>query len=352
LNQQSKQFLLDLLNSPSPSGFEEPAARRWREEAEGFADETRLDVSGNSYARLRGDGPVVVVEGHVDEIGLIVSHVDDAGFIWFQGIGSWDDQILTGQRVRVLGRQGPVLGAIGRRPAHLLSADDKGKASKIKDLWIDVGASNGEEARSLVRVGDPIVLEQPPIELRNNRLVGRGVDNRCGAFVALETLRLLASSRPQADVYALATTQEEITFLGARTSAFALEPAVAIVLDVTHATDHPDADRRGQGDVKIGGGPILSRGSAIHPRVFELLADAAEAEGIPYGVEAAPRHTYTDADAIAPSRSGVPVGVVSIPNRYMHSPNELISLDDLDAAARLIAAFAQRLGETTDFTRR
>jgi putative aminopeptidase FrvX len=352
LNERSKQFLFDLLLSASPSGFEEPAARIWRAEAETFADEVSVDSNGNSVAHLRGSGPKVVVEGHIDEIGLMITYVDDDGFVWFNPIGGWDDQILTGQRVRIMGAAGPVPGVVGRRPAHLLSAEDRGKASKIKELWIDIGASSGAEARERVTIGDPIVIEQPIVDLGNNRIAGRGVDNRMGAWVALETLRSLSSNRPAADIYAVAAVQEEITFLGARTSSFALVPDVAIVLDVTHATDHPDSDKRGQGDIRIGGGPVLSRGSAVNPLVFQKLAEVARANGIAFAVDATPRSTGTDADAIAPARGGVPTGVVSVPNRYLHSPNEVISLDDLDAAARLIALFVRELGSAADFTRR
>jgi endoglucanase len=352
LNDQSKQFLFDLLLSASPSGFEEPAARIWRTEAESFADEVTVDNNGNSVARLRGDGPKVVIEGHIDEIGLLISYIDDDGYIWFTPVGGWDDQILTGQRVRIVGANGPVPGVIGRRPAHLLSTEDRGKASQIKDLWIDIGATSGEQARERVSIGDPIVIEQPIVDLGNNRIAGRGVDNRMGAWIALETLRALSSKRPAADVYAVAAVQEEITFLGARTSAFSLDPDVAVVLDVTHATDHPEADKRGQGDVRIGGGPVLSRGATVNPRVFQRFAELARADEIPFAVEAAGRSTGTDADAIAPARGGVPTAVVSIANRYMHSPNEVISLDDLDAAVRLIALFVADLGDSTDFTRR
>ena len=352
LNEHSKQFLFDLLMSASPSGFEEPAARVWRAEAESFADEVSVDTNGNSVARLRGSGPKVVIEGHVDEIGLMVTHVDGDGFVWFRPIGGWDDQILTGQRVRIMGSDGPVAGVIGRKPAHLLSADDRGKASRVKDLWIDIGATSGDQAKERVTTGDPVVIEQPILDMGNNRIAGRGVDNRMGAWVALETLRALSGERPAADVYALAAVQEEITFLGAHTSAFALEPDVAIVLDVTHATDHPDSDKRGQGEIKIGGGPVLSRGSAVNPVVFGRLADLARRNEIPFAVDAAPRSTGTDADAIAPARGGVPTGVVSVPNRYMHSPNEIISLDDLDAAVRLIALFVHDLENGADFTRR
>jgi endoglucanase len=352
LNDQSKQFLFDLLLSASPSGFEEPAARIWRTEAESFADEVTVDNNGNSVARLRGDGPKVVIEGHIDEIGLLISYIDDDGYLWFTPVGGWDDQILTGQRVCIVGANGPVPGVIGRRPAHLLSAEDRGKASRIKDLWIDIGATSGEQARERVSIGDPVVIEQPIIDLGNNRIAGRGVDNRMGAWIALETLRALSSKRPAADVYAVAAVQEEITFLGARTSAFSLDPDVAVVLDVTHATDHPEADKRGQGDVRVGGGPVLSRGAAVNPRVFQRFAELARANEIPFAVEAAGRSTRTHAEAIAQARGGVPTAVVSIANRYMHSPNEVISLDDLDAAVRLIALFVTDLGDSADFTRR
>ncbi len=352
MDDNSKQFLFDLFTSASPSGFEEPAARIWRTEAEKFADEVHVDTNGNSIARLKGSGPKVVVEGHIDEIGLMVTHIDDDGYLWFAAIGGWDDQVLTGQRVRVMGPDGPVTGVIGRRPAHLLSAEDRSKASKIKELWIDIGATSREQARERVGIGDPAVIEQPIVDLGNNRIAARGVDNRMGAWIALEALRLLSENRPEADVYALAAVQEEITFLGARTAAFALEPDVAIVFDVTHATDHPDADKRGGGDIRIGGGPVLSRGSAVNPVVHQRLAEVARKNEIPYTVDATPRSTGTDADGIAPARGGVPTGVVSVPNRYMHSPNEIISLDDLDATARLTALFIRDLGNSADFTRR
>lgn len=352
MNDESRKFLFDLVNSASPSGFEEPAARIWRTRAETFADEVTVDTNGNSVARLRGAGPKVVIEGHIDEIGLMVTHVDNEGYVWFRPIGGWDDQILTGQRVRLMTAEGHVPGVIGRKPAHLLSTEDRGKASKIKDLWIDIGASSGDDAKARVSPGDPAVIEQPIVDLGHNQIAGRGIDNRMGAFVALETLRLLAEDRPKADVYALAAVQEEITFLGAHTGAFHLEPDVAIVLDVTHATDHPDSDKRGQGDIRVGGGPVLSRGSAVNPLVSARLTEIARRNNIPFAVDATPRRTGTDADAIAPSRGGVPTGVVSVPNRYMHSPNEVISLDDLEAAARLISLFARDLEDGSDFTRR
>ncbi|MGH9176454.1 MAG: M42 family metallopeptidase, partial [Vicinamibacterales bacterium] len=352
MNDETKAFLRRLLEAASPSGFEIEAARIWRAEAETFADEVTVDSNGTSFARLRGDGPTVMIEGHIDEIGLMITHVDDDGFLWFRPIGGWDDQVLVGQRIRVLAEAGPIVGVIGKKPRHQLSPDDLNKVSKIETLWIDFGAKDGDEARSRVSIGDAAVIEQPLVELGDDLIACRGIDNRAGAFVALEALRYLSTTdRPAADVWAVAASQEEITFGGARTSAFGLEPDVAIAIDVTHATDHPDADLRGNGLCKLGGGPALARGSAVHPGVNRRLVEAAKAEEIPYTLEATPRSTGTDADAIAYARSGVPTGVVSIPNRYMHSPSEIISLTDLDNCARLIAAFTRRLGRQPDFRR-
>jgi putative aminopeptidase FrvX len=351
MNDESKRFLFELLETSSPAGFEEQAARRWRVEAEHFADEVTVDVNGNSFARLASDGPKIVFAGHIDEIGLQITYIDDDGFLWFQGIGGWDDQVLTGQHVRILTANGPITGVVGRRPAHLLTDDERGKASRIKDLWIDIGAANGDEAKEAVRVGDPVVIDRPVAELSGGIISGRGLDNRVGSFVALEALRLLNDDRPPADVYALAAAQEEIGFRGAQTAVFGLDPDVAIVLDVTHATDHPNADKHRGGDVRVNAGPAIARGSVAHPQVAEMLMEAAKAAGIPHCIETTPRSSGTDADAIAPSRAGIPCGVVSFPCRYMHSPSELVSLSDLDHSTELLAAFVRQIGTELDLRR-
>lgn len=352
MQQETRNFLMRLLETASPSGFEVEAARVWRAEAEQFADEVDVDSSGSSVARLRGDGPRIMIEGHIDEIGLMISHIDDDGYLWFRPIGGWDDQVLVGQRVRVLGTHEAVVGVIGKKPIHQMDPADRDKVSKIKTLWIDIGAKDAKDARRKVEVGDACVVEQPVLELGEGLIAGRGLDNRVGAFVALEALRLLASGdRPAADIYAVAPVQEEIGLFGGRTSAYALEPDVAIAIDVTHATDHPEADVRGVGKCTIGGGPVFARGSSVHPRVFQQLVDAANAEDLTYQVEIAPAHSGTDADAIARERGGIPTGIVSVPNRYMHSPSEVASLDDLDACARVIAAFARRVESPGDYRR-
>lgn len=352
MHDQSRRFLEALLQTASPSGFEEEAGRVWRAEAETFADEVSVDSSGTSYARLRGDGPKVMIEGHIDEIGVMISHIDDDGFLWFKPIGGWDDQVLVGQRIRIAGKHGSVLGVIGKKPIHFMDDDERNKVSKIKSLWIDIGASNAEEARSRVSLGDSGVIEQPLIQIGEDFISCRGLDNRVGAFVALEALRMLANGdRPSADVWAVAPVQEEIGLFGARTSAYGLDPDLAIAIDLTLATDHPDSSVRDWGIVKMGGGPVFARGASIHPHMFNLLVEAADAEGIAYGVETAPASSGTDADAISRVRAGIPTALVSVPGRYVHSPSETVSLTDTWNSSRVIAALVRRLDSDVDFRR-
>jgi len=354
IDTEPSSFLARLLDAPGPSGFELPAARVWRTEAETVADRLEVDLSGNSIAILNPEGsPRVMLAGHVDEIGLIVTHIDSDGFLYFDGIGGWDSQVLVGQRVRLQGQNGEVPGVIGKKPIHLMKADERDKVSKITDLWIDVGASNREAAAALgLRVGDPAVLDARMLRVGEDRIVSRAIDNRIGAFVVLEALRLLAGRdpRPGACVAAVATTQEEIGYHGggARTSAHRFRPEIALVVDVTFATDSPQMDKNQVGEHKLGGGPVLGRGSAIHPLVFERLAEVARSASIPHTIQANARATHTDADAIHLSRDGVATGVVSVPNRYMHPPNEMGSLADLEAAARPLAEFVISLDAGSD----
>ena len=347
--------LRQLLTAPGPSGYESAPAAAWRAAAEGFGAQVSSDTLGSALARVAatGEGPRLAVVGHIDEIGLLVTHVDDDGFLHFTGVGGWDPQVLVGQRVEVIARDGALPGVIGRKPIHLMRDDEeRKKVVELKGLHIDVGARDGDEARGMVRVGDVAVIAGEPHELPNQRVVSRALDNRLGAFVALEAARLVAEAGgAPGEVVAVAAVQEEVTFAGAQTTAYALEPGVAVVVDVTHATDAPGVDPKELGAHEFGSGPVIQRGSIINPRVFELLHAAAEAEGIPFTVSASARRTGTDADAIHLTRAGVPTGVVSIPLRYMHSPVEMVQLDDVSAAARLVAAFAQRLGPDVSFER-
>lgn len=352
MSDTSVAFLKQLLTIPSPSSEEAAAARLWRNEAEQFADTVYADVRGSSFAVLNGSGPRVMLAGHIDEIGLMVSYIDDEGYLFFSGVGGWDSQVLVGQRVRLVGRTGEVIGVIGKKAIHLMKTEERDRVSKIDDLWIDIGVKNRDEANALVRVGSVGVIDGPVYEFPHGRIVSRGLDNRIGAYTVLEALRLLAADRPQATVAAVATSQEEITFAGAYTAAFSFDPQVAIIVDVTHATDSPGSDKRHSGDVKLGGGPVIDRGSAVSPVVFDMLVGIAEREGIPHTVTISPGRTGTDADAINVIRGGVACGLVSIPNRYMHSPSEMIALEDVQNAARLIAAFVREIGADTSFVPR
>ena len=348
-------LLRRLLDTPAPSGFELPAARVWREAAASFADEVRADAVGNSFATVNPGGrPALMFAGHVDEIGVIVVHVDERGFVWFDPVGGWDAQVFVGQRVTLLGPAGAVPGVIGRKAIHLMEKEEREKVIRPHDLWIDIGAENQADALGRVRVGDPGVLAASAHAFPNGRLVSRSLDNRVGAWVVLEALRLLAADRPAAAVTAVATTQEEIAYGagGARASATGLAPVAGIVVDVTHAVDTPGLEKKRYGEARLGGGPVITRGSVISPIVFERLVEAAKAEGIAYSVQAAARDTSTDADAIVYSAHGVATGLVSVPLRYMHSPGEMVSLDDVDATARLLAAFARRVGPGEDFVAR
>ncbi len=346
-------FLERLLDAPGPSGFETRAARVWRDEAATFADEVQVDVNGNSFAVVNPDGsPRVMLAGHIDEIGLQITHIDKDGYLYVAEIGGWDPQVLVAQRVRILTKSGDVSGVVGKRPIHLIRPREREKAVRTQQLWVDVGARDRDGVEELgIRVGDPMVIDADLIHLADGCIASRAVDNRIGAYVVLETARLLANDPAGACAIAVATTQEEIGYNGggARAGAYGLDPDLALVVDVTFSTDVPDVEKKELGDHKLGGGPVLSRGSAVHPMVFERLAEVAEREEIPHSIQAAPRATRTDADAIHLVRMGVPTGLLSVPNRYMHSPNEIVSLEDVHITARLMAAFVRDLDSGADF---
>jgi endoglucanase len=360
-------LLRDLLLAKGPSGYETAPATIWRAAAEVFGAQVSTDLVGTPSARVPPRGRVevsatprrLIVMGHIDEIGLIVTHIDDEGYLWFREVGGWDAQILVGQRVVFGTREGEIAGVIGKKPIHLLREEERKKVAEVRDLHIDIGAKDGEQAGELVRIGDVAVIDGDPLELPNGRVASRALDNRLGSFVALEAARLVAHPKGHRqaggcsdwEVVAVAAAQEETTFGGSRTSAFSLEPDAAIVVDVTHATDAPGIEIKEVGKHELGSGPVLSRGSTLNPRLFELLHDTAERESIPFTVEAIGRNTGTDADAVHLSRGGVPTALVSIPLRYMHSPVELVQLDDVHAAAALIAAAALRLDAETSFVR-
>ncbi len=354
LSPTSVDFLKRLLDTPGPSGFEGAPARVWRAEAATFSS-VRADVVGNSLATVEGSGgPTILLAGHIDEIGVIITWIDDNGFIYFEPIGGWDPQVLVAQRMRFMGRNGDVFGVIGKKPIHLMKTEEREKASKITDLWVDIGVKTKAEALEHLEIGDAGVIDARMMEMPNNRIVSRSIDDRIGAFVVLEALRRYAANSGAARVIAAATAQEEIGYAGggARVAAQSLDAQMAIAVDVTFATDHPGVEKKELGEHNIGGGPVLTRGSVVSPVVFRLIADTAKRLEIPYSVHAAGRFTSTDADAIHLTRNGVATGLLSIPNRYMHSPNEMVSLEDLDRAAELIAETCRQVTTDTDFTAR
>jgi putative aminopeptidase FrvX len=348
----SYEFLKRLLSTPGPSGNEGAAAKVWREEAGNFA-EVKGDRMGNSFATINpGGSPKVMLSGHIDEIGLMVTHIDEKGLLRFIGVGGWDPQVLVGQRVRLQTQNGEVRGVIGKKAIHLMEPEERKKVSEIKSLWIDIGARDADEAKGMAMVGDVGVLEQDLLELPNGRIASRALDNRMGAFVVLEALRLLSEEAGiSAEVVAVASVQEEIGLYGARGAAYGLDPDAAIAVDVTHATDTPGVSKNEHGDHALGSGPVIKRATNLSPIVYEGLIAAAEEAGISYTLEADSRTTGTDADAIQFTRAGIATGLVSAPNRYMHSPNEMVDLGDLEDCARLISAYIQKLDENTDFVR-
>jgi endoglucanase len=345
-------LLRALLEASGPSGHEEEPARIWREAASAFADVTS-DTLGTSFARVRsGDGaPTLALVGHIDEIGVAITNVEEDGLLAFTAIGGINPDMLNGQRVRLLTRNGPVVGAIARKRIPPEQIRDRPR-TELADLHIDIGAKDREDAERLVRVGDAGVWDGPTADLPNNRLISKALDNRLGAYIALEAARRVAEAGgAQVDVVAVAAVQEEIGLYGARAAAFGLDPQVAIAIDVTPATDVPGGDARRAGRIELGMGAMIARGPTMNRLVTDLLGRAAEEEGIAHAWEIYSRTTSTDADEFHLARAGIPTGLISIATRYLHSPNEICDLDDLEAIVQLIVAFARRLTRDQSFVR-
>jgi putative aminopeptidase FrvX len=338
----ARAFLSRLLETPSPSGFEAAGQRVWADYVRPVSDEFESDSYGNALATLNPAGsPKILLTGHADELGFMIGYINDEGFIYFKGIGGVDPSLIRGQRVVIHGRGGPVHGVTGQLAIHLQAADDRKKVPEIHDMVIDIGARTRKEAESVVAVGDAITYAASTHPLLGDRIAARGCDNRIGTWAAAEALRRIAAQRSKlrACVVAASTIQEENGLYGATMAAYRVRPDVALVIDVTHATDTPQASRSKHGDIRLGGGPVLSIGSANHPVVNDRLRTVAKKAGIPLQFEINPRRTGTDADAIFLQRGGIPTASIGLPNRYMHSPVEVIQLSDLDALAELLAAF-------------
>ena len=346
------ELLERLLTTPGPSGQERAAAAVWREAA-GPVGEVSSDVLGNSWVRVAGTGggPSLALVGHIDEIAVVVTNLGDDGLAAVRPTSGWDPATMAGQRVEVLTRNGAVPGVVAARRPKRKRGEER-KPIDGDDLFLDVGARDGEELRGLIRPGDNVIWQGAPMALQGNRVASRAFDNRMGCYVALESARRIAEAGgAPGDVIAVAAVQEEVgDFAGSRTAAFGIEPDLAVAIDVTHTSDVPGADPNDEGKILLGGGPTITRGPSIHPDVFELLHDTAEAEGIPFAVEVSRGTTSTDADAVFISRAGIATGLVSVPLRYMHSPIETLDTDDLENAVRLVVAFARRLEPGMSFT--
>ncbi|MBX9678494.1 MAG: M42 family metallopeptidase [Gemmataceae bacterium] len=340
MHDASFEFLKKLLLTPSPSGFEKPVQDVVRSWAQPLAHEVRTDRHGNVIAVLNPQGsPRIMLAGHCDQLGLMVQHIDDSGYLYVQPIGGWDMQILLGQNLVVWTKNGPVNGVVSRKAPHLLTNDERKKVPEFTDIWVDIGAASKTEAEELVSHGDPITVDLGCRDLRNQFFTSPGLDDKVGLWTVMETLRLLHDRPLQAAVFCVSTVQEEIGLRGATTSAYGIRPDVGIAVDVCHATDTPGSDKKQVGDIRLGKGPVVFRGANVNPHVHDGLARAAKNLEVPVQTRGVPRATGTDANAIQIARDGVAAGLVGIPNRYMHSPVEVVSLEDLDRAARLLAEF-------------
>ena len=349
----AKDFFKQILETPSPSGYEQPVQELVRKYAAEFADEVRTDLHGNVIACCNPGADLrVMFAGHADQIGLLVTHINDNGFIYTNTIGGWDPQQLIGQRMTIYTQSGPIPAVIARKAIHLLDQDERKQVVKAKDLWLDIGAKDKDEAAKVVRIGDPVTLELGYQEMRNDLANSPGMDDKTGLWVCMEALRRAKAKGLNVSLYAVATVQEEIGLRGAHTSTFGIDPQVGIAVDVTHATDCPTIDKNQEGDVRLGGGPVVYRGPNMNPVVVEHLRTAADEADLPCQWGAIGRGTGTDANAIQLSRAGVAAALVSVPNRYMHSAVEMISLKDIDMCADLLATFASSLNTDADFTPR
>lgn len=349
---ESLQFLETLVNTPSPVGHETRGQRVWLDYVSAFADETYSDAYGNCVAVANRSGsPRIMLAGHADEIAMTVNHITDEGFIYVRRAGGINPAITRAQRAVVHTRSGPVPGVFGSVAPHLTKGDDKKEEPKIHDLFLDIGTSSRAETLKLVRIGDPITLGDRFERLRGDRVVARAFDNRIGTWAVAETLRILRGKKKKfaAEVCAVSNVQEEVGLLGARQIAYSLKPDVAVVVDVTHATDVPTVDKRQHGDIKLGAGPTLTHGGSNHPEVVARLESCAGQEGIQLQHEATSSTSGTDADAIFWTRGGIPCALISLPNRYMHSPVEVISLTDLERIPELMAAFVLSVRKGEEF---
>lgn len=356
MDPEALNFFRSAIETPSPSGYEQPVQRLVREYIAPYADAVRTDVHGNVIASV-GDptGPRLLLAGHCDQIGMLVTNIDEDGYVYAQTIGGWDPQQLIGQAMMIWGDSGPVQAVISRKPIHLLNENERKQVVLLEQMWLDVGAKSKAEAQEKIRIGDGVTLELRYRPLMNDVVCGPGMDNKTGMWTVIDSLRRavgIAKSNLKplgCHLHSVSTVQEEIGLRGAKTAAGSIDPAVAIAVDVTHASDCPTIDKNQQGVIKLGAGPVIYRGPNMNPAVVDRLIALAKEHSIPYQLAATGRATPNDANVLQIHGGGVATGVVAIPNRYMHSAVEAVSLNDMDHVAQLLALFAMALTPQCDF---
>ena len=350
MNEDQFGFFQRVVETIGPSGYEQEAQRVWRERVEAAADRVETDALGNCIATLNPEaGPRVMLDAHIDQIGFIVKYIDENGFVYFSPLGGFDPTTLHGNRVQFMGKNGPVLGVIGRKPPHLIDAEERKQAPELKHMWIDIGASSREEAATLLDIGDAGGRLNGLARLHGNIVTCAALDDRVGCYIVAETFRNLSADRPQAAVFAVSSVQEEVGLRGADVSSYTVNADVGIALEVTWTTDHPQTSKTELGDIKVGAGPAIFRGVNTNPKVFERMIAAAEATGAPYQVDIYHRGSPTDGSAMQLSRKGMAVGIMSVPTRYLHTASEVLSIDDIDAAVTVLTRFVQDIESGADF---
>ena len=338
-------FLRQLVEAHGASGYEEEVQAIFRRQVTPLVDEVRTDRMGSVIAARNPSGtPRILLDAHPDEIGFVVKHIDDKGFLYVERVGGWDVEVLVAQRVLVHTASGPVPGVFGKKAIHLMDEEERKKKSELHKVWVDLGIRDGAQVRELVALGDPVTMDARLALVREGLAVAKAFDDRAGLFVVAETLRLLQGEDLHAAVFGVSAVQEEVGLRGARTAAFGVDPTVGIAVDVSHASDYPDVDKRKVGEIALGKGPVVVRGPNVHPHVFRRLVQVAREGGIPFQVQTSGAPTGTDANPIQMTRAGVATGLVGLPLRYMHSPGEMLALEDLENAARLLAAFVRSCG--------
>jgi len=350
MQKASLDFLREMMELPSPSGYEQPVQRVVRKRMKEFADEVTTDVHGNVIGSVNPKAKLrVMLSGHADEIGLMITHIDNEGYLYFAAVGGVDATLLPGLRIEIHAGGGRVIGVIGKKPIHMMDAKERTQAPKIQNLWIDIGAKDKKDAEKVIAVGDVATVVSNFEVLRNDIALSRGFDDRIGAFIVTEALAAVAKKKPKVAVFAVSTVQEELGLRGARTSAFSVDPHAGIAVDVGFASDYPGGDKKQNGKVDLGDGPILHKGPNINPVLGEHLLKTARKKRIPWQMQAEPSATGTDANAMQVNRGGVAAALVSVPNRYMHTPVELVSLKDVENTVKLLAEALLAMGAKMDF---